>query len=359
MWDAETLQNQRIQENPGVAARDDPAAHVVLQARDPRRRHSSRIRNGTSNVFVEMVRAALYKGATFSSEEGVICTRSRERIPVGITISQLRDENDNSFGVVLMFKNLAEIKRVREQILRTEQMAALGYLAAGLAHELRNPLGSLQGLAELMQEDLEPSDPGHAYTETFIREIERMNTLMEDLLYFAQPPISALERHSLNELVKESTLFAGYDFQDRDVELSSDYAPDAPDVMVDPERLARALLNIIRNAFQSTPDGGRITVATGSRKRGGEVRACVSIANTGSYVEPGVREKLFAPFFTLKKNGTGLGLSIAHQIVKGHSGHIEVDSDPEEGTTFVIELPTADSLVNSKEEAINANCNAR
>ena len=170
--------------------------------------------------MAEMVAAGL-AGATFSSEEAVIRTKDRKRIHVGITISQLRDENGNSLGIVLIFKNLTEIKQIRDQIARTERMASLGYLAAGLAHELRNPLGSLQGLAELIREDLPEGDPKRVYADTFIREIDRMNMLVEDLLCFAQPPITTLERRSLNDVVHDSLVFAGYDFQHRHVEVKT------------------------------------------------------------------------------------------------------------------------------------------
>jgi len=308
--------------------------------------------------FVEMIEAGLHRGETFSSEEATLVNRTGERIEVGTTVSQLRDESNTSLGIVIIFKNLAEIKRLRDQFVRTEQMAALGYLSAGLAHELRNPLGSLQGLAELLEDELCPNDPKRTYTQTFLREIERMNKLVEDLLCFAQPPITSLQRHSLSELVGESLLFASYDFQDRKVKVKTHYASDVCDVMADTERLARAFLNIIRNAFQATPDGGTITVTTSLRQLGGADYARVSISNTGSYIEPEVRRKLFTPFFTLKKNGTGLGLSIAHQIIKGHSGYIEVDSDPVRGTTFAIDLPTADTLQKCSEERAHANCHA-
>jgi len=309
---------------------------------------------GDAGQVVRMIQAALTRGATFSSEEAVMTTCGRERIPVGMTISQLRDESGTSLGVVLIFKNLAEIKQIRDQILRTEQMAALGYLSAGLAHELRNPLGSLLGLAELIQDDLEPGHPHMRYTETFINQIERMNNLVEDLLCFAQPAISNLERCSLNDMLMESALFAEHDFNDKKVEVVINHAPNLPDVMADSERLSRALLNVVRNAYQATPNGGTITLQTGTHERRGNMRAYASITNSGSYVEPDVRKKLFAPFFTLKKDGTGLGLSIAHQIVKGHSGYIEVDSDPEEGTSFTIDLPTAESVVRNSEGADNA-----
>ncbi|HUS57075.1 MAG TPA: ATP-binding protein [Planctomycetota bacterium] len=301
---------------------------------------------GDMKRLVAMVQAALATGATFSSEEAVVRTKDRRRIPIGITISQLRDEHGNSFGVVLMFKNLAEIKRIRDQIMRTEQMASLGYLAAGIAHELRNPLGSLQGLAELLQEDMLPGEPRRTYTDTFIREIDRMNKLVEDLLCFAQPPIAAVDRRCLDDLVADSLAFAGYDFQDRTITVKTAYAA-TPDVLVDIERFSRALLNIIRNAYQACPEGGTITVATGTSNRGRLPRVFVKITNTGSYIEPHMRDKIFQPFFTLKKHGTGLGLSIASAIVKGHSGTIEVDSDPEEGTSFTIDLPSADSLSQS------------
>ena len=337
----------------GVVTSFNSVAERVLgyRAEDVIGIHYSRLFPATGDMkrLAEMAQAALVTGTMFSSEEAVMRTRERTRIPVGITISQLRDEHGNSLGIVLIFKNLAEIKQIRDQIARTERMASLGYLSAGIAHELRNPLGSLQGLAELIEEDMPPGDPRRIYTETFIREIDRMNKLVEDLLCFAQPPITAVERRSLNDIVHDSVTFAAYDFQDRVVDVKTSYAPGLPDVLVDVERLSRSLLNIIRNAYQAVPDGGTITASTGLRPRGTENRVFVRITNTGSYIEPEIRAKLFTPFFTLKKNGTGLGLSIALQIVKGHSGDIEVDSDPDEGTTFCIELPTADSLADKSQ----------
>jgi len=346
----------------GVITSFNSVAESLLgwSAEDAVGEHFSRIIaiTGPSKQFGEMITAGLTRGKTFSSEEATVLNRSGGRITVGTTVSQLRDENDQSLGIVIIFKNLAEIKRVRDQFVRTEQMAALGYLSAGLAHELRNPLGSLLGLAELLEDELPPNDSKRTYTQTFLREIERMNKLVEDLLCFAQPPIATLERHSIAGLVDESLLFASYDFQNRRVNVRTRHSDDTPDVLVDPERLSRALLNIIRNAFQATPDGGDVTVTTSPRTVRGSDYVSISINNTGSYIEPEARQKLFTPFFTLKKKGTGLGLSIAHQIVKGHSGYIEVESDPAMGTTFVIDLPTAASLEQRNEELQYANRHA-
>jgi len=296
----------------------------------------------------EMVANALETGATCSSEEAAICTSEGRIVPIGMTISQLSDEHGVSLGLVLIFKNLEQVKQVREQILRTEQMASLGYLAAGIAHELRNPLGSLHGLAELLQQDFKPGDKRYFYTTTFIREIERLNKLVEDLLSFSQPSIKTCRRQPLNDVVRECMLFASYEFAGRPVSVCIEYGEKMPDVLVDSERLSRALLNILLNAHQASNPGDKITVITGMCDRSGQARCFAQINNNGSYIEPEVREQLFTPFFTTKKNGTGLGLSITRQIVRGHYGEVEVESDPDAGTTFTVILPPADSVAEHK-----------
>jgi len=145
-------------------------------------------------------------------------------------------------------------------------------------------------------------------------------------------------------------LFASYEFAGRPVSVCIEYGENMPDVLVDSERLSRALLNIFLNAHQASNAGDRITVTTGTCEKFGKTRCFARINNTGSYIEPQVREQLFIPFFTTKKNGTGLGLSITQQIIHGHYGEVEVESDPDNGTTFTVILPPADSVAEHKDE---------
>lgn len=297
-------------------------------------------------AFFDMIEEALKTGRTFSSEETRVCTKDGRTITIGLTLSPLQDESGHSLGVVVTFKDLAELTRIRNQVLRAEHLASLGSLSAGIAHEIRNPLGSLLGLVDLLQEDMPSADPKREYTKTITRSIERMNKLVEDLLSFAQPAVSNPEPRDLNELVAEAVNFARYDAPSKNVTIKEEYAEDLPPTLADAEKFGQALLNIIRNAFEAVPEGGTISVTTAEGTRpageGDDTEVVVaSFRNSGSYIPPERMERLFTPFFTTKSDGTGLGLSIAHQIVVAHAGQIEVESHPETGTTFRIEMPSA------------------
>jgi len=305
-----------------------------------------------------MIRAALDRQQTFSSVEVTAANASGQPVSLGVTISLLRGEAGRHRGIVLTFKNLAELQRLRKQIERTNQLASLGRLAAGMAHEIRNPLGSLQGLVELIQEDFTEDDPKRRYTGTILRTMDQLNALVEDLLDFSHPTMTQLEPHDVRDLVRESVQFCAFEHRGRAVALHEDYAAEPIYVRADREALARAVVNIVRNAFQAAPDNGTVAVSVrrAPEKPGAPERVLIAIANSGSHVGPEDRDKLFTPFFTTKPQGTGLGLPIAHQIVTAHSGQIEVESAPGSGTTFNIILPVEPPVAEApaEEDATNA-----
>ena len=296
-----------------------------------------------NRLLREMIRSALAARQTYSSVEVNAAGPDGSTVALGVTLTVLRGEDGRPRGVVLTFKDLAELKRIREQVQRTDQLASLGRLAAGMAHEIRNPLGSLSGLVELIREDFAPDDPRLRYTDTILRTISQLNTLVENLLDFSQPLVSALEPHGLRDIVRECVQLCAFEHRGRSVTVLEDYET-AATVMADRETLARAVVNIVRNAFQATPEGGTITVSVREEppKRAGKPgQAAIRVTNTGSYVRPEDRGKLFTPFFTTKSGGAGLGLPIANQIISAHSGQIDVQSEPDSGTTFTILLPLA------------------
>jgi len=293
-------------------------------------------RRDRNNVLLGILREAMTIGRTVSSLECEAETVQGEALSLGLTTSWLRDEAGEPLGVVMAFKDLAEVKQMRVQVQRAEQLASLGALAAGIAHEIRNPLGSLHGLVELIEEDLPADDSKRRYTQMMLRGIQRMNRLVEEMLTFAQPAVEHLQPIDLGEVLKEAVNFARFDRPQRQIDFEESYPAGLPPVKADMKKLGQAVLNIVRNATEATPEGGRLRLAAESTSNG-RVRA--SIFNSGSFIDPEVREKIFEPFFTTKSDGTGLGLSIAHQIVRAHGGEIEVQSDRETGTTFRIELP--------------------
>jgi two-component system sensor histidine kinase AtoS len=243
---------------------------------------------------------------------------------------------DEVVGVTIAFKDLNEMRSLRARLQQAEQLAALGTVTAGVAHEIRNPLASLRGLTELLGRDVQPADPRRMYVETMLESIDRLNRLIEDLLLFSRPKADDVSQIDLGQVVSETVSMARHGLGDRRVRLLLALNPtERLVVRGNRQRVGQVLTNIILNGVQATPDDGEVTVSATER----DGQAHVSVHNTGSFIPAEIRRQLFVPFFTTKPAGTGLGLAIARQIVTGLDGRIDIASDPATGTTFTIELP--------------------
>ena len=241
-------------------------------------------------------------------------------------------------GVTIAFKDLNQMRTLRARLQQADQLVALGTVTAGVAHEIRNPLASLRGLAELLGRDIPPEDRRRRYIETMLESIDRLNRLIEDLLLFSSPKTAEPSDIDVTAAVIETVTLARLGLGERLIDLR--VTPDeAPPLVVrgSRERFIQVLTNLVVNATQATPDGGVVTVRLAVR----DGAAVIDVHNTGSFIPPQVRKQLFVPFFTTKPSGTGLGLAIARQIVVGMEGRLDVDSHPDAGTTFSIELPLA------------------
>ncbi|MFB3855584.1 MAG: nitrogen regulation protein NR(II) [Vicinamibacterales bacterium] len=233
----------------------------------------------------------------------------------------------------------ARIRSLCDRLQHAGQLVALGTMTAGVAHELRNPLASLQGMVELLGRDFVEDDPRRRYVKTMLQSIDRLNRMVEDLLLLSSPSAPAPETFDLRQQARETVLMARLGLGDRPVSL--DMGPD-PGVAIpvhgSAPRLSQALTNIVLNAVQATPDGGEVSVCTVRAGR----EAMVRVHNSGSYISPEQAARVCLPFYTTKPRGTGLGLAIAQQIVAAHGGRIEIESDCDKGTTFSIHLPLAE-----------------
>jgi signal transduction histidine kinase len=306
-----------------------------------------------NQAFYALLDAAINRGRNCVGQELQVITRQGERIEVKLSLSLLKGDSGVRVGILATFKNLAEIQRLREHLQRADQLMTLGTMTAGIAHEIRNPLGSISGLLQLLREDLADDTQKTIYIDTIMQATERINNLIEDMLALANPSLGRTELRAINEVLHETIGFARFDNLAKHIEIVEQYDVQEPIVNMDAEKLGQAFLNIVRNAFQATPEGGKITIEThcrlpsvsvdnaGATDSAAQSKAAVSIRlnNTGSYIPPENYRQIFTPFFSTKKEGSGLGLSITKQIILAHGGSIEVESTHEAGTTFIIELP--------------------
>ena len=251
-----------------------------------------------------------------------------------VSTTTLVDGRGNVIGAVLNCLDITENIRLQGQVHLQERLASLGKLVAGVAHEIRNPLASISGYIEYLQNIANPSPRSWSNIN---REINRLNLIVERLLYFAKPAEAKFVPGDINSLLGNALQFFLEANRDR-VKVYNLQSKDLPSARLDPEQMEQALKNILFNAFQAMPGGGELYVRTGRKEDG---RLLVEIRDTG----PGINESdlpfLFDPFFTNRPGGTGLGLAIAHEIVTAHGGTIEVDSSPGQGATFQICLQPA------------------
>jgi two-component system sensor histidine kinase HydH len=264
-------------------------------------------------------------------------------VRIGISASYLQQRVDRGaaasrevVGVTIAFKDLNEMRTLRQRLQQADQLVALGTVTAGVAHEIRNPLASLRGLAELLGRDIPPDDRRRRYVDTMLESIDRLNRLIEELLLFSAPKSADTTEVDLAAAAAETAALARLGLGDRSVAVM--VVPDPPPPLIvrgSRERMIQVLTNLMLNASQAAPDGGVVSVRV--RERSG--MAVLEVHNTGSFIPAQVRKQLFVPFFTTKPSGTGLGLAIARQIIVGMDGRIDVESDEETGTTFTIELP--------------------
>lgn len=248
--------------------------------------------------------------------------------------AQRRDWGRAATAQVLVFRDVSEKRRIREEIRRADQLAFLGGMAARIAHEIRTPLATIRGLLELLQSDLTAGDPRREYVDRVLIGVDRQNRLAENLLTLSQPEPEMWQALSLPEALDELVAMRPRDPRLVVERCDSDAVPP---VWGDPFRLAEVFTNLIDNALEAAPADGTVRVRVGPH--GGE-HVRVVVENSGSGIPAEIQERIFHPFFTTKARGTGLGLPIARQIVEAHHGRLHVETDGVSETAFVVELPT-------------------
>jgi two-component system, NtrC family, sensor histidine kinase PilS len=305
------------------------------------------------NEAIDRVRATPSTPASKYERYETVYTNPEDRqVYLGFSISPLTGPGESSIGYTLIFQDITRFKEMEEQMKRSDKMAAIGQLAAGMAHEIRNPLASLGGSIQMLKAELALDDAQQRLMEIVLRESERLNALITDFLLFAQPPKTNKKEWPLGEIVEETIdLFTHSPAYHDGIRILRPRRIDPPSVRIDADQMKQVLWNLLTNAAQEMARGGELRIQIDKRQgtlpRIGPISpswkitewVAVSISDSGGGIPPHEKEKIFEPFYTTKDRGTGLGLSIVHKIVENHNGAIKVDSEIGRGTTFTIFLP--------------------
>jgi two-component system, NtrC family, sensor histidine kinase PilS len=274
--------------------------------------------------------------------EGQIVKRDGNHAILGFTASLLKDDQDAVRGVILTFQDITRLIEMEDQMRRQERLATVGSLAAGIAHEIRNPLASVSGSIQMLQSELDLKGDHKHLMDIVLRETDRLNMIITDFLDYARPRTNQRERLDLAAVVHDTVaLFKNSRNFRAGISIRCEIAPHVA-VTGDPQRLRQVFWNLLINAAQAISDGGAIgiTAAPGTGDRSDEVVICIS--DTGIGIAREHLENIFDPFFTTKTDGTGLGLAIVYRIIEDLGGAIDVKSEPGKGTLFTIRLPFED-----------------
>ena len=271
---------------------------------------------------------------------------------LGMTGSPLRDGAGRVSGCVWAFQDLTRIREMEEEMKRKKWLAAIGEMSAGIAHEIRNPLASISGAMQVLKGANFPQKENRELMQIALKETERLNSIVTSFLVYACPSKVNRKRCDLHEILNETILFLKNSKEFRDnVVIKTNYGSGNSNMSVDRNQIKQVFLNLVLNAVQSMPEGGRLTVTTQRinpkrRTDRTEVRRYswirIGFKDSGQGISQENLEKIFYPFFTTKDRGSGLGLSIVHRIIEDHGGRIHVQSQVGSGTTIGVFLPMMD-----------------
>jgi two-component system, sporulation sensor kinase E len=233
-----------------------------------------------------------------------------------------------------VFKDITEKMEIEEQLRKSDTLSVIGELAAGIAHEIRNPMTALKGFIQLLEENITKEHP--MYYQVITSELARIDSIINEFLILAKPQATKFQEKNLNQILKETVDLLSAQAVLYNVQFITDIDSTLPLVFCEPNQLKKVFINIIKNAIEVMPFGGNITITTRKLEK-----ECVqiSIHDEGAGIPKEKIKKLGEPFFTTKEQGTGLGLTVSYRIINEHQGKITIESEEGKGTTFYIELP--------------------
>jgi len=270
-------------------------------------------------------------------EKETDCPVSRERtIPLSIIATRLQDDEGNFFGYVILFRDLTEVQHLKRELERNRRLAAIGSLASGVAHEIRNPLSSIKGFATYLRERYRDNPEDLQVTDIMIQEVERLNRVIGQLLEFSRPLILNRKEATIEPILRHAMKMIEIQALEKGVSLEVDFGRMVPDLLLDSDRMTQVFLNLTLNALNAMEKGGTLSLRV---TQSGDRTVRVDISDTGTGIGKEELGRIFDPYFTTRPSGTGLGLPIAQRIVEAHGGEILVSSEPGRGTVFSVLLP--------------------
>ncbi|MFC1823562.1 ATP-binding protein [Thermodesulfobacteriota bacterium] len=259
----------------------------------------------------------------------------RKKIPMDVSVSLLQGDDRTLLGYIILFRDLTEVQTLKREIERNQRLASLGRLAAGIAHEIRNPLSSIKGFATYFKERYQDVPEDRQTADIMIQEVERLNRVIGQLLEFARPVDIQKKASSLQAVIQHSLKIIEREAQAKKIRLHTNLPSDIESVNIDPDRMNQVLLNLYLNAIEAMENGGTLSVQISSDDGAQKI----TISDTGSGISKNNLIHVFDPYFTTKQSGTGLGLAIVHNIIEAHRGELRVESQEGLGTTVTILLP--------------------
>ncbi len=275
-------------------------------------------------------------------EEEIDCTiADGSVVPLEIGASILQDADGVFLGYILLFKDLTEVRSLRREIARSQRLASVGRLAAGVAHEIRNPLSSIKGFATYFKERYPDAPQDQKTANIMIAEVDRLNRVVGQLLEFARPVPVSPKLTSLKDLVDDSVRLIEQKAKEKQITVKTLNSAKVDKAVIDPDRINQVLLNLYLNAIESMEPGGELGVELSAGEEDHHIE--IRVSDTGCGIPGEHLSRIFDPYFTTKSTGTGLGLAIAHNIMEAMGGKINISSRPGKGTTFCITIPISDN----------------
>jgi two-component system, NtrC family, sensor kinase len=297
-----------------------------------------------SEVFEAPVAAIIreaIEGRITESRELIIRQKQGDRAVLGVSSSQLKSRDGTILGAVLIARDLTEAKRSEEWMRRMDRLTSLGQLSAGIAHEIRNPLASINFNIQLLPKRLDLDEKSKKLIENSLVGVDRIKSLVKGMLDFSRPTPPLLKRDSIRHVIEESVSFLESQIKKHGVRVETDFDGEAPDIVFDSRQIQQVFVNLLLNAMEAMPTGGTVNIRSRVEQTQpkSERFLVIYVSDTGVGIPRNDFSKIFDPFFTTKPEGTGLGLSITHKILEQHGALIDIRSREGVGTTFILRFP--------------------